>query len=55
VYQSTGDSGDEQGVRDLELDSVVNGLFLIFQHGIEFGSLGNGSWETIENKTKSGQ
>lgn len=55
VYQSTSDSGDEQSVRDPELDSVVNGLFLLFQHGIELGSLGNGSWETIENETKSGQ
>lgn len=51
VDQSTSDSGDQQGVGDLELDSVVDGLFAFGKHGVELGSLGDGTGETVKDET----
>lgn len=50
VDQSTSNSGDQQDVGDLELDSVVDSLFALGKHGIELGSLGNGTGETVEDE-----
>lgn len=50
VDQSTSNSGDQQGVGDLELDSVVDSLFALGKHGIELGSLGDGTGEAVEDE-----
>lgn len=49
--QSTGDSGDEEGVGDLELDGVVDGLVLGLEHVSELLSLGNSSGEAVEDES----
>ena len=49
--ESTGDSGDEEGIGDSELDSVVERSLGGCKHGIEFGSLGNSSGESIKDET----
>lgn len=50
VDQSTSNSGDQQGVGDLELDSVVDSLFALGKHGIELGSLRDGTGEAVEDE-----
>lgn len=50
VDQSAGDSVDEELVVNLQLDGVFQRLVLSLQHFVEAFSLGDGSWEAIENK-----
>lgn len=51
VDESTGDSGDEQGVGNLELESSVELLVLGVKHGIKLLGLRDSSGETIEDET----
>jgi len=51
VDQTTGDTGDEKGVRDTELDGVVQRLFALGKHAIQLGGLADSSWETIQDET----
>jgi hypothetical protein len=51
VDESTGDSGDEEGIGDSELDSVVEGSLGGCKHGIQLGSLRNSSGESIKDET----
>lgn len=49
--QSTGDSGDEEGIRDLELNGVVDRLVLGLEHSVKLLSLRNSSGESIKDET----
>jgi len=51
VDESTGDSRDEEGVGDLELDGMIDLLVLGSEHGSELLSLGNGSGESVEDES----
>lgn len=53
--ESTGDSRDEEGVGNLELDGVVDLLVLGSEHGSELLSLRNGSGESIEDESVAAQ
>jgi hypothetical protein len=52
MYQTTGNSADEERIGDLELNSVINGGFASLEHSVELGCLWYGSGETIEDETK---
>jgi hypothetical protein len=53
VNESTGDSRDEESVGNSELDGVVQRSLGLSQHGIELGSLGHSSGESIKDETSS--
>lgn len=48
--ESAGDSGDEECVRDPELDGVVQGSFGLGQHRVKLGSLRDSPGETVEDE-----
>jgi hypothetical protein len=51
VDESTSDSGNEEGIGDSELDSVVEGSLGGSEHSIQLGSLRNSSGEPIKDET----
>ena len=52
MNESTSDPGNQEGIRDSELDSVIEGSFGSFQHGVQLGCLGDSSWETIKDESE---
>jgi hypothetical protein len=53
VDESTSDSRNEESVGNSELDGVVQRSLGLSQHGIELGSLGHSSGESIKDETTS--
>jgi hypothetical protein len=53
VDQTTGDTGDQQSVVDLELDGVVENLLLLGKHRVEALGLGDSPGETIKDEAKT--
>lgn len=51
VDQATRDARDQQGVVDLQLHSVLQGLVALLEHCVETLSLGNGTRETVEDES----
>lgn len=51
VDQSTGDSGDQETIRDLELESVVELLTGRGKHAVKLFSLDDRSGESIEDES----
>jgi hypothetical protein len=51
VNESTSNPRDKEGIRDSELDSVIERGFGSFQHGVQLGCLGDSSWETIKDES----
>lgn len=51
VDESTGDSRDQEGIGDSELNSMVQWLVERAQHAVELGSLSDRSRETIQDET----
>lgn len=51
VDESAGDSGDEEGVGDSELDGVVEGLVVGGQHAVELLGLSDGPRESVEDES----
>jgi hypothetical protein len=51
VNESTGNPRNQKGIRDSEFNSVIEGGFGSFQHGVQLGCLGDSSWETIKDES----
>ena len=50
VDETASDAGDEQGIIDLQLNGVLQGLVALAQHGVEALGLGHGAREAVEDK-----
>lgn len=48
--QTAGDTRDEEGVIDLELDGVLQGLLGGLEHAVELLGLCDCSWEAVEDE-----
>jgi hypothetical protein len=55
VDQPSGDPADEETVRDLELESLVELLLLGLEHVVELFGLDDGAWEAIEDEAAWGE
>jgi len=57
MHQSACDSANEQRVRELELDSVVDRRrrLGLLEHRVELRRLRDGTWEPIEDETAIAQ
>lgn len=51
VNETSGDTGNEEGIVDLELDGVVELVSAVGQHLVESLSLGNSTGESIEDES----
>lgn len=52
VDQTTRDAGHEEGVVDLELDGVLEGLVAGLEHGVEALCLWDGAGEAVEDESR---
>jgi hypothetical protein len=50
VDQTAGDTRDEEGIVDLELDGVLQGLLGRFEHTVELLGLSDCAWESVEDE-----
>jgi hypothetical protein len=50
VNQTAGNTRDEERVVDLQLDGVLQRLLGGFEHAVELLSLGDCSWEAVEDE-----
>lgn len=52
--EATGDTRDEESVRDLELEGVVDLLALVREHGVELLGLDDRAGEAVEDEAGGG-
>lgn len=50
--EAAGDTRDEEGVVNLKLDGVVEGLVFCGEHGVQALGLGDSAREAVENESK---
>ena len=51
VDQTASDTGDEERVVNLQLNSMLERLLALLEHGVETLGLGDGSGETVKDET----